>query len=55
VTATLSIPQTPLARPAATSRPRGRAWPWGLAAVGLVALVLTAWQVWDGAPSAYYA
>ncbi|MXS74566.1 4-amino-4-deoxy-L-arabinose transferase [Microbacterium sp. CSI-V] len=55
MTATLSIPQTPLARPAATSRPRGRAWPWGLAAVGLVALVLTAWQVWDGAPSAYYA
>lgn len=55
MTATLSIPRPTLARPAAMSRRRRRAWPWGLAAIGLLALVLTGWQVWDGAPSEYYA
>ncbi|WP_191966599.1 ArnT family glycosyltransferase [Microbacterium testaceum] len=34
-------------------RPRG--WTVGLIAIGLVALVLTGWQVWAGAPSEYYA
>jgi 4-amino-4-deoxy-L-arabinose transferase-like glycosyltransferase len=55
VTAALSIPQTPIVRPAPAAPPKQRAWPWGLAAVAALALVLTAWQVWDGAPSDYYA
>ncbi|WP_022878017.1 glycosyltransferase family 39 protein [Microbacterium sp. B19] len=55
MTAALSIPQTPIARPATAMAPKQRAWPWGLAAVAALALVLTSWQVWDGAPSDYYA
>jgi 4-amino-4-deoxy-L-arabinose transferase-like glycosyltransferase len=55
VTAALSIQRTPIARPAAAVPPGGGAWAWSLAAVGTLALVLTAWQVWDGAPSDYYA
>ena len=58
MTATLSIPQTPTARPARPATRTGpgrRAWPWGLSLIAALALVLTAWQVWDGTPSDYYA
>lgn len=58
MTATLSIPQTPTARPARLATRTGpgrRAWPWGLSVIAALALVLTAWQVWDGTPSDYYA
>jgi len=34
---------------------RSRAWTGGLIAVGALALFLTGWQVWAGAPSEYYA
>ncbi|MFJ4037991.1 ArnT family glycosyltransferase [Microbacterium sp. NPDC090007] len=37
------------------SRRQPRGWPLGLASIGLLALVLTGWQVWAGAPSEYYA
>ncbi|OZD55813.1 4-amino-4-deoxy-L-arabinose transferase [Rhodococcus sp. 06-1477-1B] len=37
----------------AVRRPRG--WTVGLVSIGVVALVLTGWQVWAGAPSEYYA
>ncbi len=53
---TVLVPAAPSAAPArlpAARRPRG--WPLGLAAIALVALVLTGWQVWAGAPSEYYA
>ena len=46
-----TVPVVP--EPVAVRRPRG--WPLGLAVVGVVALVLTGWQVWAGAPSEYYA
>ncbi|MFS0793569.1 ArnT family glycosyltransferase [Microbacterium sp. 1P10AE] len=55
MTAALTIPHTPMARTATAPPPRGGGWVWGLVAIGTLALVLTAWQVWDGAPSDYYA
>lgn len=41
--------------PAMTAVRRPRGWTVGLASIGVVALVLTGWQVWAGAPSEYYA
>lgn len=48
-----AAPSATPARLPAVRRPRG--WPLGLTAIGIVALVLTGWQVWAGAPSEYYA
>ncbi len=49
------LPESTSVVPSRTARRRPRAWPSGLAAIGLVALILTGWQVWAGAPSEYYA
>lgn len=48
-----SVPTPTLPLTASFRRPRG--WTVGLAAIALVALALTGWQVWAGAPSEYYA
>jgi len=55
MTAALTAPASLLLRSRGTAPPSVRAWRWGLVAVALVALVLTGWQVWAGAPSEYYA
>lgn len=47
------VPTPTLPLTASLRRPRG--WTVGLIAIGLLALVLTGWQVWAGAPSEYYA
>jgi len=56
MTATLDPIAAPLpeAAPPPAAR-RSRAWTGGLVAVGALALILTGWQVWAGAPSEYYA
>ncbi|MDU0344069.1 glycosyltransferase family 39 protein, partial [Microbacterium sp. KSW2-29] len=54
MTAVLTPAPTPAVSSArALRRPGG--WTLGLSAIGLLALVLTGWQVWAGAPSEYYA
>jgi len=56
MTATLDPIAAPF--PDAAPRPRAvrsRAWTGGLIAVGALALLLSGWQVWAGAPSEYYA
>ncbi|MFF7681239.1 ArnT family glycosyltransferase [Microbacterium sp. NPDC007973] len=54
MTAVLTPAPVPsVSSPRALRRPGG--WTIGLAAIGLLALVLTGWQVWAGAPSEYYA
>ncbi|WP_298875409.1 glycosyltransferase family 39 protein [uncultured Microbacterium sp.] len=54
MTAVLTPAPTPaVSSPRALRRPGG--WTLGLSAIGLLALVLTGWQVWAGAPSEYYA
>lgn len=54
MTAVLTPASTP-AVPARSALRRPGAWTLGLLAIGLLALVLTGWQVWAGAPSEYYA
>ncbi|WZH36796.1 MAG: glycosyltransferase family 39 protein [Microbacterium enclense] len=55
MTATLA-PTLPVARDTTgAARFRPRLWGAGLVAIGALALVLTGWQVWAGAPSEYYA
>ncbi|MFV9425201.1 glycosyltransferase family 39 protein [Microbacterium sp. S1037] len=55
MTATLDSPSAPPREAEAPPAPRRRTWMWGLIGVGTLALILSGWQVWAGAPSEYYA
>ncbi|MDQ1077291.1 MULTISPECIES: glycosyltransferase family 39 protein [Microbacterium] len=55
MTATLDSISAPPREAEAPPAPRRRTWMWGVIGVGALALFLSGWQVWAGAPSEYYA